>query len=1076
MDTIQQDVIDVDTAVPDTVQDRVEDTTDTAVTDLGPDSIEPGTFGAPCSKNEDCYSNMCIEGPEGFICTQLCLEGGCPEGYMCSGIMNTFPDTIFLCMPEFSKVCAACTADNQCAGGKCIEFAEGKFCTVPCGTGDCPSNYQCSDVTGQSERFCVPPSGSCLCRAKDVGTKRACQVANDVGTCYGYESCDPEVGYTACDAVPATTEDCNGLDDDCNGIPDDEIGDGDACTIDNEFGSCPGVNICMGSKGWTCSAPTPALETCNGIDDNCDGETDEDFKVDGLYGTIDNCGACNRSCVGIFPNATVDCDATGAVPRCVVVDCDDGFYKLNDYQCIPMTSTICNPCVIDADCILEGARCVELGDGGTYCGKGCVESGECPPGYDCVPFDGGSNQCVPASGSCACDTPDPNITRVCTVSAQVDPESPVYTCTGLQRCGETGWTDCELPAEECNMIDDNCDGDIDEGFTEAATGRYVADTDCGVCGNNCSAQTVANGYGVCDTARPIPDCMVECNGGYYNVDGNPANGCECVYAGPDDLPGGGDADCDGIDGTTEGAIFVAKWGSDANPGTIDNPVRTLGAAFAKAETGGKDVYVATGIYTEPISLRAGISVYGGFSADFKILDPVAYETVILGQEPTVMLPGAVNAVGITTGGAGTTVFSGFVVIAYNSRTSGQNSIGLYIRDCNSALTVQNCRIVGGLAGNGAPGALGVSGDDGLAGTPGTNAFDIGQATCGITNAGGAGGNFTCGGSTNVSGGAGGTAICPDFDEDTTGCATGPSVFYPDRVILQNRTTTENGVQGQNSGGAGGLAGYDSIIDSDCGYSGSCGSCSVPTMGSRTGAVGLPGSGGTDGAGGGGCVSTAGNVVDGIWVPSTATGGEAGLHGAGGGGGGAAGSVETLNCSADDGQVRGYSDLGGSGGGGGSGGCGATGGTAGASGGGSFAIFAAFTYAPASVPAVLAVEVQPGQGGIGGNGGPGGVGGAGGAGALGGADGAVVNETFCAAGGGAGGNGGAGGHGGGGGGGCGGPAYGLFVNGIDTALVDGWKTAMTFSGSGVGGAGGTGGTSFGADGSDGANGTAANTNF
>lgn len=1075
---LQPDTIETDTMVQDTVADRVEDTAvDTAVGDMGPDSIEPGTFGAPCSQNEDCFSNLCIEGPEGFICTRMCLEDGCPEGYMCSGIVNTFPDTLFLCMPAFSKVCSACTSDNQCGGGKCIQFPEGQFCTVACETDECPSNYECQDVGELTQRYCVPPSGSCLCRTKDVGTKRACQVTNELGICYGYESCDPEVGFTACDALPATTEDCNGLDDDCNGTPDDGIGDGDACTVDNEFGSCPGNNICMGIKGWACSAPEPAVETCNGIDDNCDGETDEDFKVGGLYGTVEDCGACNKSCEGIFPNATVDCDTTGAVPRCVVVECDEGYYKLNDYQCIPLTATVCNPCIIDTDCIVEGARCITFDDGGKYCGQPCADSSFCPNGYSCIAVAGGGDQCVPDSGSCACDTADPTISRVCTVSAQIDPESPVYTCTGIQHCGDTGWGDCELPGEECNLMDDNCDGTIDEGYTEPGTGRYITDTDCGVCANNCSAQTVLNGFGVCDTARLIPDCMIECNVGYFNVDENPANGCECEYASADDTPGGGDADCDGIDGETDGAIFVAKWGEDTFPGSIEQPVKTLGRAFTMADSAGKDVYVATGIYTEPVSVRAGVSVYGGFSADFRILNPVAYETVILGQEPTVLLPGAVNAVGITAGGAGSTVFSGFVVIAYNNRTPGQNSIAMYVKNCNSALTIQECRFVGGLAGNGAPGSLGVSGFDGHNGAAGTNAFDIGIATCApLTNAGGAGGDFDCG-STDVSGGAGGRAICPDFDEDTTGCATGPSVFFPERLILQNRTTPENGVTGLNGGGGGGLAGYDSIIDSGCGYSGSCASCSVPSMGTRTGAVGLPGNGGSGGSGGTGCTTTIGTVtVDGVWVPAAAIGGGTGANGAGGGGGGAAGGVETLNCSEDDDELRGYTDLGGSGGGGGSGGCGATGGTSGGSGGGSFAVFVVFTVTPASVPTIIGVDVQPGQGGIGGNGGPGGVGGAGGAGALGGADGAGVNETFCAAGGGAGGNGGAGGHGGGGGGGCGGPAYGLFVNGVDAAMINGWKTSVTFDGIGEGGTGGTGGTSFGSGGTDGANGVAANTNF
>ena len=200
---------------------------------------------------------------------------------------------------------------------------------------------------------------------------------------------------------------------------------------------------------------------------------------------------------------------------------------------------------------------------------------------------------------------------------------------------------------------------------------------------------------------------------------------------------------------------------------------------------------------------------------------------------------------------------------------------------------------------------------------------------------------------------------------------GPTIFNPDRVILQTRKSNENGTGGLNGGGAGGIAGLDSIIDSDCSYSGSCGSCSVPSE-TRTGAAGMPGNTGTDGGGGNGCTNTSGNVVDGLWVPAQATGGGTGAHGSGGGGGGAAGGVETLNCGPSDGGnaaipisavlavaaaraavVRP--------------------GNAWRSGGGSFGIFVAFDGTDERTD-ISGVRVQPGQGGSSGNGGAGGVGG------------------------------------------------------------------------------------------------------
>lgn len=1040
------------------------------VTDIAYDII-PGGFMAPCSSNEECISGFCVEGPDGNICTQTCMSGECPPDFLCAGIVNTYPDVVFICIPKFSRVCQPCTVDSQCGGGKCVALADGSYCTVPCGGSGCPDPYECraldpEDIDAPS--YCLPPSGTCDCRANDAGVKRFCQVTNTVGTCFGYETCDPAVGFTGCDARVPTVEDCNGIDDDCNGTPDDGLPEGESCDITNEHGTCPGTRVCLGPQGWSCTASIPGPELCDGLDNDCKDGIDDPFRIDGKYGTLEHCGACNRSCIDIYPNATPACDLSREVPRCIVIDCAPGFFKLNDYQCIPLTSTLCATCVLDADCVVEGSRCIELADGGNYCGQRCTGDVDCPQGYACLPAAGGDDQCQPISGSCAC-TGDTNLSRGCSVSYQdpVNPGAPVYTCYGIQRCLETGWGACELPDETCDGLDNNCNGIIDEGFLDPASGKYVDDQNCGVCGNNCAAAQVPNGYGACDITRTIPDCKVMCNEGFFDVDGNPANGCECQFTSAIDPPGGADENCDGIDGDVLGSVFVAKWGTNGATGTIDDPLLNIQSAIdlASSDPNRKDVYVATGVYTEPVSMKAGVGLFGGYSADFRVREPVAYETVVLGAVPTAQAPGAVTAIGISGGAAGSTVLDGFVVFAYSSKTTGANSIGIYVRDCDASLAIRNSRIVGGDGGNGAPGSFGASGAAGVSGTAGLPAFDLGKSTCAQADwrAGGAGGSFQCG-TTSVSGGAGGTAICPDFDESTTGCATS--------ATNQTRKAAENGQAGSNGGGSGGLAGLDSIINSLCGYSGSCGSCSVPGD-SMTGGAGQPGSDGSNGTGGSGCSNVAGSVSGGLWVPGQGGAGADGSHGAGGGGGGAAGGVETLNCPIS----RGSSDLGGTGGGGGSGGCAATGGSSGGSGGGSFALFVVFTATPASVPGITSLIIQPGQGGVGGNGGPGGVGGKGGAGAVGGADGASEGWTFCAAGGGAGGNGGAGGHGGGGAGGCGGPAYGLFVHGAPAGLINGYKTSgLVFQGTGAGGSGGLGGASLGNSGQNGAAGVAANFNY
>jgi hypothetical protein len=1062
-----------------------EDTVDQEATERpdteGPDGegditidIVPGGSLAPCSENRDCDSGFCVEGPNGNICTQTCMFGECPPDFLCAGIVNTYPDVVFVCLPKFSRVCQPCTTDTQCGGGKCIAMGDGNYCSVPCQVGGdaCPAPYECVAADPNDENsggFCVPPSGTCECRTNDAGVKRFCEITNSIGTCFGYETCDPAVGFVNCDARTPAEEECNGIDDDCNGIPDDGLSDGEPCENTNEFGSCRGTQVCMGPLGWTCTAATPAEEVCDGIDNDCNGEIDDPFKIDGKYGTLEHCGACNRSCLEIFPNATPGCDLSKEVPRCVVVECDPGYYRLNDYQCIPLTSVLCSSCVIDDDCIIEGARCIPIGDGGNFCGQPCSGDIDCPTGYNCLPAEGGPDQCQPTSGSCAC-TGDTSISRGCSVTYQdpLNPTAPSYTCFGVQRCQEEGWGPCELPAEICDGLDNNCNGQIDEGFLDPISGKYVDDENCGVCGNNCAANQVINGYGVCDSSKVIPDCKVVCNPGFFDVDGNPGNGCECEFISDYDPPGGGDDNCDGIDGSVDSGIFVAKWGTIGASGTIEDPLLNIQSAidFAASSPDRKEIYVATGVYTESLELKAGVGIFGGYSADFRVREPIAYETVVFGSVPTVALPGAITAIGIS---GPETKIDGFVVFGYTSRGSGANSIGVYVRDCDNSLTISNSRIVGGDGGNGLPGTVGASGLQGKNGAPGKDAYDINQVNC--SNAqwspGGAGGAHQCGG-VDVSGGDGGTAICPDFDESTTGCA--------ESSTSQTRKPEETGKDGKNNGGTGGIAGLDAIINRSCSYySGACGTCSVPSA-SKQGGPGAPGNDGNAGAGGLRCADPSGTVSGGLWQPSPSGNGAAGSHGAGGGGGGAAGGVETLNCSGTF-YNRGHTDIGGSGGGGGSGGCGAMGGVAGASGGGSFAVFVVFQATPASVPVIRDLVILPGQGGHGGNGGPGGVGGKGGAGGLGGKDGAGQDIMFCTSEGGAGANGGAGGHGGGGAGGCGGPSYGLFVHGADAGLINGYKTAgLTFQGTGSGGIGGIGGISFGNAGQDGAAGQAAEYNF
>jgi len=80
----------------------------------------------------------------------------------------------------------------------------------------------------------------------------------------------------------------------------------------------------------------------------------------------------------------------------------------------------------------------------------------------------------------------------------------------------------ECSAEVCNGVDDDCDGDIDEGFD-----LQTDLTHCGACDNACPV-TPAHATPTCSAGG----CGLFCDGGFADCDGDGANGCEASLADP----------------------------------------------------------------------------------------------------------------------------------------------------------------------------------------------------------------------------------------------------------------------------------------------------------------------------------------------------------------------------------------------------------------------------------------------------------------------------------------------------------------------------------------------------------------
>jgi hypothetical protein len=128
------------------------------------------------------------------------------------------------------------------------------------------------------------------------------------------------------------TESCNRVDDDCDGILDNGFErDGALCFYMGAKGACrtQGKWRCADDgKSSRCDAPIvkPQDETCNAIDDDCDGETDEDsIAIDAIACTTGKSGVCNagsNKCVGGKPRCVQNIQPGAEICNKQDDDCD----------------------------------------------------------------------------------------------------------------------------------------------------------------------------------------------------------------------------------------------------------------------------------------------------------------------------------------------------------------------------------------------------------------------------------------------------------------------------------------------------------------------------------------------------------------------------------------------------------------------------------------------------------------------------------------------------------------------------------------------------------------------------------
>ncbi|MBK06721.1 MAG: hypothetical protein CL920_16230 [Deltaproteobacteria bacterium] len=202
--------------------------------------------------------------PSGSPCTLKCecnnlkFRGNCVDG---------------TCFAVARETCQTKGAERTCRieegmGGECrqgIQICQPSYLSAR-SWGDCEPN--CSACTPNTSEPCYNGPPGTLNEGRCVAGIRTCSASGVKGICEGQKSPTPEV--------------CNGKDDDCDGVVDDNCTQSDE-TTQNEPAQTETITDettqpDAGSENAPETTPaecTPSIETCNGKDDNCNGQIDE---------------------------------------------------------------------------------------------------------------------------------------------------------------------------------------------------------------------------------------------------------------------------------------------------------------------------------------------------------------------------------------------------------------------------------------------------------------------------------------------------------------------------------------------------------------------------------------------------------------------------------------------------------------------------------------------------------------------------------------------------------------------------------------------------------------------------------
>ena len=319
------------------------------------------------------------------------------------------------------------------------------ICTDPpqvISVGECKEVFECDPtIFLQGERACFADEGypgdqKIYCNKGHYEYGDCVSLCEEEVCDYKDNDCDDKIDEGqlntcgACGVVPS--EVCDGIDNDCDGATDEDL-------VQQCFTDCgTGIEYCDEGNWISCTAQQPTPELCDGIDNDCDGSIDEDIEC-----------ACTIEHVGTLFPCTEDPLLCGQGFKTCLCE-DDNCSKIVLTPCYaacyfyPPQGEVCDPFVgleiEEESCNNFDDNCNQLIDenliSGCYTGPaGTVNVGICTPGE-----------------------------VVCQEGTWGNDKDGIFQAGYCE--GET------LPEENdhCNGVDDNCDGDIDDG-------KELTDTD-----------------------------------------------------------------------------------------------------------------------------------------------------------------------------------------------------------------------------------------------------------------------------------------------------------------------------------------------------------------------------------------------------------------------------------------------------------------------------------------------------------------------------------------------------------------------------------------------------------------------